>query len=130
MIRFFEKDDKSAIIKLAIELHGENFKQENFKNNFDNIINGNEHAKGIVALHDGQYLGYAIIFINDKETTVDEIYIRNDFQKKGVSPQIFDFMENNLKSNNYSAYCPENNEIAKKVFKRRKYALKKEKIMK
>lgn len=130
MIRFFEKADKAEIIKLAIDLHDKNFNQESFENNFDAIVSGSELVKGVVALHAGQYLGYALVFIRDNETIIDEIYIKPDFQKLGVSPQIFDFIEDNLRYNKYSAYCPESNEIAKKVFTRRKYTLRKEKILK
>ena len=130
MIRNFEKNDKTEIVNLAKQFHGENFNEKLFSENFDKITDNSEYEKGIVALHAGQYLGYAIVFVKDNNAVIDEIYIRPDFQKLGVSPQIFDFMENELKAEKYYAFCPVGNSVAEKVFTRRNYIIKEDKILK
>ena len=130
MIRNFEKEDKNEIINLARQFHRENFNENLFSDNFDKIISSSEEAHGIVALHAGQYLGYALVFNKNNNVVIDEIYIKPDFQKLGVSPQIFDFMEQEYPSENYAAFCPVENLVAEKVFKRRNYNLTREKILK
>ena len=121
MIRYFENRDKYGILELAAEYHGDDFDLGTFAGMFDDIVNGNEMVKGISILHAGEYLGYSIIYTDDKTVVYNQLYVKPKFQKLGVSPQVFDFVEENFPGYRYKAVCPADNEIAIKVFTKRGY---------
>lgn len=121
MIRYFENRDKYGILELAAEYHGDDFDLGTFAGMFDDIVNGNEMVKGISILHAGEFLGYSIIYTDDKIVVYNQLYVKPKFQKLGVAPQVFDFVEKNFPGYKYKAVCPADNEIAIKVFTKRGY---------
>jgi len=121
MIRFFENRDKYEILQLAAEYHGDDFDIGTFAGMFDGIVNGNEMVKGVAILHAGKYLGYAIVYINEKTAIFNQLYVKPEFQKLGVAPQVFDFIESEFPGYKYKAKVPADNRIAIKVFSRRGY---------
>lgn len=121
MIRFFEKQDKEEILKLASDFNGESFDSEEFGLRFDEIIDGSEDECGIAVLHAGEYLGYCTAHLYEKEFIMDQLYIKPSFQKLKVAPQVFDFIEENFPDWKYQALVPRRNEIALGVFSKRGY---------
>lgn len=121
MIRFFEKQDKEEILKLAAEFNGEGFDREEFSLRFDEITDGSEDECGIAVLHAGEYLGYCTAHLCENEFIMDQLYIKPAFQKLKVAPQVFDFIEENFPDWHYQALVPRKNEIALGVFSRRGY---------
>ena len=121
MIRYFENRDKYGILELAAQYNGDDFDLGTFAGMFDDIVNGNEMVKGISILHAGEFLGYAIIYTDNKTVIYNQLYVKPQFQKLGVSPQVFDFVEENFPGYTYKAVCPADNEIAIKVFTKRGY---------
>ena len=123
MIRFFEIEDKAEITKLAADFVGEGFDSEDFGLMFDEIIDGSEDVCGIAVLHAGEYLGYCVADVYDNDFVVNQLYIKPQFQKLKVAPQVFDFIEAEYPEYSYKAVVPEDNEIANKVFARRGYEI-------
>ncbi len=121
MIRYFENRDKYGILELAAEYHGDAFDLGTFAGMFDDIVNGSKMVKGISILHAGEFLGYAIIFTDNKTVIYNQLYVKPQFQKLGVAPQVFDFVEENFPGYTYKAMCPADNKIAIKVFTKRGY---------
>ena len=123
MIRFFEAEDKIEITKLAADFVGEGFDSEDFGLMFDEIIDGSEDVCGIAVLHAGEYLGYCVADVYDDDFVINQLYIKPQFQKLKVAPQVFDFIEAEYPDYNYKAVVPEDNEVANKVFARRGYEI-------
>lgn len=121
MIRFFEKQDKEEIMKLAAEFKGEDFDSEEFGILFDEITDGSQDECGIAVLHAGEYLGYCMAHLYENEFVMDQLYIKPAFQKLKVAPQVFDFIEENYPDYKYQALVPKKNEIALGVFSKRGY---------
>ena len=123
MIRFFEAEDKIEITKLAGDFTGEGFDSEEFGLMFDEIVDGSEDVCGIAVLHAGEYLGYCVANICEDEFIVNQLYIKPQFQKLKVAPQVFDFIEAEYPDCRYAAIVPQENEVAVKVFSRRGYEI-------
>lgn len=123
MIRYFEVEDKAEISRLACDFYGNSFDEKAFGEMFDDIIRGVRHFEGISVLHAGEYLGFCICGIEEKEVTVKRMYIKPAFQKLKVSAQIFDFIEENHPGCIYKALCPADNETAVKLFTKRGYTV-------
>ena len=123
MIRFFEGEDKVEIAKLAADFLGEEFDSEGFGVMFDEIVDGSEDVCGIAVLHAGEYLGYCVADIYEKDFIINQLYIKPQFQKLKVAPQVFDFIEAEYPEYNYQAEVPQDNEVANKVFARRGYEI-------
>ena len=116
MIRFFEKQDKEEILKLAAEFNSEGFDREEFGLRFDEITDGSEDECGIAVLHAGEYLGYCTAHLCENEFIMDQLYIKPAFQKLKVAPQVFDFIEAEFPGKKYRAIVPQDNDVANKVF--------------
>ena len=121
MIRFFEKQDKEEILKLAARFNGDEFDSEEFGIRFDEITDGSQDECGIAVLHAGEYLGYCTAHLCKKDFIMDQLYIKPAFQKLKVAPQVFDFIEENYPDWRYQALVPRKNEIALGVFSKRGY---------
>lgn len=121
MIRYFENRDKYGILELASQYNGDDFDLGTFAGKFDDIVNRTVSDIGIAILHAGEYLGYCTAYVQENKIIVNELYIKPEFQKKKVAPQVFDFIEQQFPGYSYQAIVPENNEIAQKVFSRRGY---------
>lgn len=121
MIRYFENRDKYGILELAAQYNGDDFDLGTFAGMFDDIVNGSETVKGIAILHAGEYLGYALVNIEGKTLTYNQLYVKPQFQKLGVAPQVFDFTEAEYPGYAYKAVIPADNRVAIKVFTRRGY---------
>lgn len=121
MIRFFEKEDKAEIMALAADFLGESYDSEEFGIMFDEIVDGCVDECGIAVLHAGEYLGYCTAHIYEKDFIIHQLYIKPQFQKLKVAPQVFDFIEENYPGYRYQAFVPRKNEIAYKVFFKRGY---------
>ncbi len=121
MIRFFEKEDKAEIMKLAADFRGDRFDAEYFNDRFDDIINGSPYECGIAVLHAGEYLGYCMAHIHDDKFMINELYIKPAFQKLKVAPQVFDFIDQHYPDHRHQAFVPKSNEIALGVFSKRGY---------
>ncbi|MEG1782740.1 MAG: GNAT family N-acetyltransferase [Oscillospiraceae bacterium] len=104
MIRDFIKEDKTEILKMVSEFYNSPavshpISTDNFSHCFDEIIKGNPLVRGLTVLHEGEILGYCqLSFTYSSEADgmvvlIEEIYIKPEFQGKGVAPQIFDFLE-------------------------------------
>lgn len=123
MIRFFEKEDKTEIMKLAADFLGEKYDSEEFGIMFDEIVDGSPDERGISVLHAGEFLGYCCAHIQDEEVIVHQLYIKPQFQKLKVAPQVFDFIEAEFPDKKYRAIVPQDNEVANKVFAKRGYEI-------
>ncbi len=116
MIRFFEKQDKEEIIKLAGDFLGDMFRREIFSRHFDEIIAGEGILTGISVLHAGEYLGYCVAEKGNKTITVRQLYIKPAFQNLKVAPQVLDFIKDNFADYKYRVIIPAGFEAAGKVF--------------
>ncbi|MBR5520969.1 MAG: GNAT family N-acetyltransferase [Oscillospiraceae bacterium] len=123
MIRYFENQDKYGVLELAAQYNGDDFDLGTFAGMFDNIVNKTTDDIGIAILHAGEYLGYCTATTSDNTVTVNQLYIKPEFQKKKVAPQVFDFIEENFPDYNYRAVIPTDNAVALKVFSNRDYKL-------
>ena len=123
MIRFFESEDKVEITKLAADFLVEKFDSEGFGVMFDEIVDGSEDVCGIAVLHAGEYLGYCVADIYETDFIINQLYIKPQFQKLKVAPQVFDFIEAEYPDCRYAAIVPQENEVAVKVFSRRGYEI-------
>ena len=123
MIRFFESEDKVEIAKLAQDFLGEEFDGEGFAVMFDEITDGSEDVCGIAVLHAGEYLGYCVADVDENDFIINQLYIKPQFQKLKVAPQVFDFIEAECPDYSYKAVVPQENEVANKVFAKRGYEI-------
>lgn len=121
MIRFFEAEDKNEIGKLAADFMGEEFDSEEFGLLFDEIVDGSQDECGIAVLHAGEYLGYCLAHITEEEFIIHQLYIKPQFQKLKVAPQVFDFIDEHYPEHRHQALVPRKNEIALGVFSKRGY---------
>ncbi len=116
MVRFFEKQDKEEIIKLAEVFIGERFRREVFSAHFDEIVAGKSVKIGISVLHAGEYLGYCVAEKKDTTVTIKQLYIKPSFQKLKVAPQVLDFIKSEFTGFTLQAVCPMDNMPAVKLF--------------
>lgn len=135
MIRFFQRQDKENLLSLAKELYaadilGYNGNEKNFSEFFDMALSGSPYVKGISVLHAGEYLGYCCLRLSydiregKTEVTVTEIYVKPEFQNKGVAGQIFDFIfsQYDSKSTVFKIECYKSNERALRLYRRLGFA--------
>lgn len=131
VIRDFQKEDKQELLKLVADFYNSPavvhpIPVDNFGRCFDEIINGNPFVRGLTVLHAGEILGYCqLSFTYSSEADglvvlIEEIYIKPDFQGKGVAKQIFAFIENEYsgKAKRYRLECCRSNVRALKLYEK------------
>ncbi len=116
MVRFFEKQDKEEIIKLAEVFLAERFNKEVFSAHFDEIVAGEGYRTGISVLHAGEYLGFCVAVKSEEAINVKMLYIKPEYQRLKVAPQVLDFIKENFPGYAWQATCPKENIVAIKLF--------------
>ncbi len=124
MVRFFEKQDKEEITALAEVFLEEKFNRDVFTNHFDEIVAGEGYRVGISVLHAGEYLGFSVRVKTEDAITVKMLYIKPEFQRLKVAPQVLDFIKEQFPGYSYMADVPQSKDYATKVFEKNGFDVK------
>lgn len=105
MIRYLNAGDRETFVAMADEFYHSTavlhaIPRENFEETFRQIIiERNPYVIGLMLCHEGRDAGYALLGMTYSNEAgglccwVDEIYVRPEFQGKGLGKALFAFMD-------------------------------------
>ncbi len=107
MIRFLEKKDKQECYNMLEEFYKTDavlhqIPLENIKNSIEQALNGNPYIKILICEKDNKYVGFCTLSfsysteVGGQVIIIEEIYIRKEYQNKGLGTSIFEFIRNNF----------------------------------
>lgn len=103
MVRPFEAGDRAAFLEMAGDFYRmpavlHDIDPQHFERTFDEIMAGSPLAGGLIAEHDGEKAGYALLsFTWSNEAgglvvLIEEVYVKEAFRSHGIGQEIFAYI--------------------------------------
>lgn len=131
MFRLMRKADEADFLRMAEDFYRSpavigNVSPENFKRTFAEIIKGSSpYLEGYIFEWEGNIAGYAILGwtfspeLGGHEVIIEELYILEPYQSKGLGREFFDFLHDRHADNikRYRMEVEESNLRALKIYR-------------
>lgn len=134
MIRNVEKKDESLFMELCDEFYHSDavlapIQESYIKGTFDEIIRSKDYLEGFILEFQGETAGYALLSksfspeVGGNSVWFEEIYVRPDYQGKGLGKEVFQYVIANIPAARYRLEVEEDNERAISLYKRLDFKL-------
>lgn len=128
MIRPLTKQDTEQFVQMSTQFYSmpccdHQIDKQHFYDTVDYCLNGASDYAVLIMEDNGEILGYCSLAISysteagGKNVLIDEVFIKDQYQGKGLGHQFFDYIFAHYPAKRYRLECTESNQGAMKLYK-------------